>query len=63
MRDFGCNLHDLNVNFHFVIFSETWGTLGKVKLNVNILINNCTINYLNIQLHSNSVVWIDGCCY
>ena len=32
--DFICNLENLNVRFHFIVLSETWGTHDKAKLNI-----------------------------
>ena len=32
--DFICNLENLNVQFHFIVLSETWGTHDKAKLNI-----------------------------
>ena len=34
LMDFICNLENLNVQFHFIVLSETWGTHDKAKLNI-----------------------------
>ena len=34
LMDFICNLENLNVQFHFIVLSETWGAHDKAKLNI-----------------------------